>query len=638
MPPRYNQGQLVSPVTGTPGFDQSAGAEAAAIAKADDQSRADLAQQRSQEAALNMQRLQDSEQNFMAAAGAFRYIQAQNEANQRRLEAQARAEQEEQRKLQVQFDRINEDDRLGAAVEALKGKYTAQPDLAVSDFKKQIPAMRAQFQQRYQEDPERLRMLMGSQREQELQALNNIQSWARTTTNQNLDKKLQLLPEELGLKIEGLKGGIGEQMEGYLKAVNDVNGIYNQMWQSNPDAATKDGILIKRLNLNHEAAKKFTDHLIAQTPEGEAGMAHLDQVTKIVQDANFMGLGLSDADKKSTLEHLHSQRNVHEQDVIISIKGDNDIAVLDTNRLKMDLYKAANDPRQMQALAVKIQGQYKDLDQRIAAVGKEPDSKIKNAKLAGLKAQQNALISEAGQDLKLERGFDQLQRTLTTFAQGQLKFQQGQALFQQSQARLLQGIQQKAVDEKKAASTQAFNAEWGKIMTGLNAVFAEPAGSKQQEKVSKIINETIPKLNDALFKQSIDIESFDKYNKQLKKYAGDVAGYKTKPPGWFGLGGGTVKLKGPELAKAEETAQAQYAQAVKQNADNFVAMESSIETLATLTTSKLERTALTQYMTANLPTLLDSAGYKKLSPVEQSKKRSNAIRKMVEDYRKGELK
>ncbi len=638
MVQRYQQGQLASPVTGTPGVDQSAGVVEKQIATSAQQMQAQKLQAQASERALNVQNLQQAEQNFNQATNAFNYISEQAAIAQRRQAALDKAQEDEQRRLQAQFDRIDEDDRMSNFVGGLKAKYGDNPQQAVADFQAQVPVMRQEFQDRHKDDQQKLRMLMPSQRAAESSSLSDLQSWARTTKNQNLGKRLSLMPEQLSNRIDSLSGNMLEQLQGYQKALKDTNGVYDSMRLSTVSQADHDEIYTKQLQLNHDAAKQFADHLVAQTPDGEEGLKYIDSLKTVFEKPLALGIAMSSADQKTLLEQLHSQRNAHEQDVITTIKGDSDIRILDANRIKADLISAADNPSKLHQLSLQVQDRFKTLDQQIALVSKEPDSKVRNAKLAGLKSEQNAFINEMGLDLKLVRSFEQIQRSVTTWAQGQLKFQQGQMMFLQRQEDRQHAQEQKAVDEARAAKAESFNALWADTLKSLQSAWSEPAGTAQQQKISKIVNEAIPRLDSAMSAGIIGVDSYRKYNDELTKATKDGAAHKTNPPGWFGLGGGTVTLKGDALKKAQDTAEAQLAGVRKLQQEKFSAVQSSIEHLSSITTSKLERTTLTQYLTANLPILLESKGYKALSPADQAKRRASAVRQMVESYRKGELK
>lgn len=631
MVQRYQQEQLASPVTGTPGMDQSAGKAERAIAES--------AQNMKQaEAGMAMQQLRESEQDLLFARGAFMQIQAQNEAARARQQQLDKAEAAEQRKLQVQFDRLDEDDRIAGYVAGLKQKYSSNPQEAVAEFQKQIPLMRQQFDDRYKADPERLRMLMPGQRSQEHSALSDVQSWARTTITQNLNSRLGLLPEQLEEKIGGLSGSLDEQIFGYQKALQSNNEIYDGLRNSALTQASKDDIYMKQLQLNHKAAKQFVDHLVAQTPDGEAGMNHLDNVRKIVEFSRNYGIGLSADDKKSTLEHLHSQRGVHEQEVITGLRADTDLRLLDTNKLKFELYNAANDPKQMREIGLKVQSRFKDLDQQISVVSKEPDSKIRNAKLSGLKQEQNALIAEAGLDLKLVRGFEQIQRSLESQARSLVSFGQSQ----QRWNFYLQDRQDKteaaAAMQTFQANQASFNTNWAGVVNSLRSAWSEPAGAKQQEAISKIVNDAMPKLNQAVTSGLISVDSYDKYMRQLEDQT-QKANYKKIQNGFFPWDKPrVVTVTDPkERKKLEDASRAQFADVVKRNQDDFIAMNDAAQQVQTLTTSKAERTMLTQYVSANLPAFMKNPRYQQAAPQQQAALRAKWVQSKVTAFRRGEL-
>ncbi|MBX9688202.1 MAG: hypothetical protein K2X27_15950 [Candidatus Obscuribacterales bacterium] len=643
MPPRYQQGQLQSPVTGTPGIDQSAGVAEQQIAQSSQQ-------MHQAEQALSMQNLQQAEQSFLQSRNMF-YNYAQQQAAQQRADAAiAKAKADEQRRLQAQFDRIDEDGRLDSVITDLKTRYADSPMKAVEDFKSQIPVLRQAFQDRHSDDQQKLRMLMPSQRQQEIGALSDLQTWASRTTTQNLNTRLQLMPVEIEDKINKLSGTWDQQVIGYQKAIDGANQIYGDLHNKALTQADRNEISMKMLQLNQGAGKQFVDHMMSQAPAGEEGIKFLDSLHGSVKVAEMFGVALNGDDKNTVLSKIQSQRNALEQDVIVGIKSDNDLNILDAKQLKFKLYQAANDPTQMHEIAGQVQDRYSDLEKQIAQVSKDPDSKIKNAKLAGLKQQQETLISELGLDVKMVRSFEQLQRTLTSFAQGQLRFQQSQLTFQQGQLRFAQGQEDRVkklelenANNKLAESKGEFNREWGSTLNKLNQVFALPSGSKQQEAVSKVINEAQPLLDKALASGVITGTSYGSYIKQLKE-SNQAAGLKPQAKAGFQIGSFTIggssgaPLKGAEKQKAIDKSDADVANVLAAHQDNFRALNEAVNQLSALTAGKAERAILTEYVTANMPSLLNSKGYKKLSPADQAKQRAAAVRSAVQLYREGKLK
>lgn len=627
MPPRFQQGQLASPVTGTPGLDKSAGVVEQQIAQQADAAAASSAQGA-------MVGLRMAQQDFDQARGAFMY--AQNQAKQeRRLNE---AIQNEQRKLQVQFDRMDEDNNLNATLSDLKKQYAADPAAAVEAFKQNVPTMQADFESKYGADQKRLRMLMPGQRAALNSAVNELEGWAQKTTTNNLNAKLNLLPEQFKAQISNLSGTIDEQLQGFQKAYMATNKIYDSMRESNLDQSQKDIIFTKQLQLSDDAAKQFVDHLVSQTPSGEAGIKHIDQVLGIVKNARQYGYAMYSDSQKELVNELHSARNAHENEVVSGFKDDAVIRVIDAQRLKAQLIDAADDPKQMATIAKQVQNRMQYLDQQVALVSREPDSKIKNAKLTAFKQEQSTFISELGMEQKFQRSFEQIQRSLTTFAQGQIRFQQSQLLFQQGQNRFMESQQNKAAKEQLVVRQDAFNKEWAKINQDHYAAWALPQGEKQQAAMRDVAQRAIPLLNKAVSDGTIGVKEHGSFLNSLAENIDKVSPV-GKSKGFFGFGAGNpVPLKGDEAKKAQAEGRAQFGSMVLREQANFGAMQDAFEQLKATTTNKAERAVLTTYASANLPLLLKSDAYQKMSPQEQAKMRARAINNMIGQYRAGTLK
>lgn len=634
MVDRFQQQDLASARTGLPREDHSQSTAAAMVARIANSQRDQL--------------LQEASQHYARAEGSFNQAGAYAQQLAAGLAANREAAAEERRKLQVSLARIDEDDNANAVFKSYTDKYAENPQDAAVEFEKDIPNMRAAFKERYKDDERALTKLMPYYHQNEKETLAKLQSWGDSAVNSRLSKRLQLLPEELSNKIDNLDGSMDQQYEAFQKLITSSSDIYHQMKVGTKDQAKIDEIDLQHSKLKRQLSRQFVSHLMTQTPDGEEGMNYIDSLRNIVGQAQKVGIPLSSEDQNKALEHLHSQRNIHEQEVITSIKSDTDLRVLDANKLKADLINAADDPKQLSNIAGQVQNRLQELDNRIEQVGKEPDSRIKKAKLAGLKQEQNSFISELGTELKLTRSFEQLQRTLTSYAQSQIRFQQsqigwaqGQMRFNQGQADRVERIENKAARESKVQRVDSFNNDWGLIQNRLQSAWAKSPGQKQQQEISKIVNEAVPMLNLARASGTITSNSYGKYLNQLKKQTETAALRKVSEPfklGFISWGGGEVKtLKGDAAKKATADAGQKYSAVVKQNQANFRALQDSFGQLNVLTTSKTEKAALTQYLHANMPRLLDSPGYKKLSPQKQSQARANVIRRAVQSFRAGDL-
>lgn len=627
MVERYQQGKLASSVVGTPGLDKSAGVVEQQIAQSADQMHASAAQGA-------MQDLRQSEQNFDQARNTFMYVQQQ----QKHLNVINQHIANEQRRLNVQFDRLDEDATLNGQVSDLQKQYASDPNSAVQAFKDQAPTWNEDFQQRYASDPKRLQMLMGGQRMAYGKALNELEGWAQKTTTDNLNAKLGLLPEQLKSQISGLNGTLDDQLKGFQQVHSATMGIYDNMRNMAQNPASKDVITTKQLQLNNAATNQFVDHLISQTPDGEEGIKHIDQVGQVVKNAAMYGIPLSPEAQKDRMKEIASVRNTQENEVVNNFKDDATLRVLDANRLKGDLINAADDPKQMANIAKQIQSRMTFLDQKIAEVAKEPDSKIKNAKLASFKQEQSSFIGGLGMELKQQRGFDQLQRTLTTYAQGQIKYTQNQMLFQQGQNKFMEALTNKAAKETAVAQTEAFNRDLSKVHTNLFSALALPQGDKQKEAIRTAVDGAIPLLDKAVAQGTINADGLKSHLKTLEGFVTDAAA-SSKTKTWGGWGPDvTVQLKGDAKAKAEAAARQEFGKMVQRRQEGLVHLQDAVEQLHTLSTKKDERAHLTNYLSTNMPSLLESKGYQKLPDAEKAKQRSQAVLNMIKSYRAGTLK
>lgn len=637
MPPRYQQDRLQSPVTGTPGIDQSAGVVEKQIAQSSQQ-------MHEAETALNIQNLRQAESNFQQSQYYFHHFAQQQAAEQRQAAALEAAKQKENRQLQAQFDRIDEDGRLDAVVSGLQSQYADSPQKAVEAFKGQLPSLRQQFQSRHVDDPEKLRMLMPSQRQQEYGALHQLQSWATQTATKNLENRLALMPAETEQKIRGITGDFNQQVIGYQKAIDGANQIYNSLHANALTQGVKDEIRLKQINFNNNAGKQFVEHLVAQTPDGEDGIKYLDTLHSSVQVAHMYGVSLDDKEKTDALQKISTLRNAHEAEVITGIKGNTDLNVLDASKLKTDLYNAANDKKAMAAIAQRVQGRLTALDQQIAQVSKEPDSKIKNAKLAGLKQEQNTYIGELGLELNRQRQFDSIQRAVESQARAIVSFNHGLINFAHSQEKWADYLQGKAKHEETQAAMEAvakskdvFNRNWAGVQQALASAWKKPAGPEQQAEISKVVNDAMPKLREALASGAVPADQYGNYIDQLRKQS-EIAASKPKTgKDWFG-NQTITPLSDKDKQKATAKADADFASIVERNNADFFAMNSSLQQLGSLSTSKAERTIMTQYVTAHLPEFMKDKRYQSANSAQQAQLRAKWIKSKLTAFRVGELK
>lgn len=634
MPERYQQGQLASSLVGTPGIDQSAGLAESQIAQAADNAR-------TMENRLGIAQLAQAEQTFNQAGGMFRQWGAQR-AYELRLQ---KAQEAEARRLQVQFDSVDEDELMAGRVARLKEQYKNNPAEAVKAFAQGLPEMREDFKNTYASDPVRLRMNLSHQHTRERSAYSDLQSWAQQTTKANLEQRLALFPQQVSDKIAGLSGSFTEQLKGFQDLMAGTNGVYDTMRLSALSQADHDKTFLKQLTLNNEAAKQFLDHSLSQVPEGEEGIKYLESLQSVVKDGRVSGLRFSPEDQKSVLGQIGSQLKAHEQEVVVGIQGDTALRVLDANRFKFQLFQAADDPAEMARLAKEVDARMSDLDKQIKLVSQEPDSKVKNAKLTGLKQEQSAYITETGQELKQQRQLEQMQRTLTSFAQGQIRFQQSQLAFAQGQQKFAQWQADLAnrQENREAAklhteAVEKWNKEWAGVQNSLKSAW-EASGTKQKELVSKQVLDTVPKLQKALFDGVINGDQYGKHLSELEQHNLKLkASTKTVKTLW-GLGPeATVPLNKNEKVKYELAAKKEFAGVVSRQQTNFLHLDSASKQLATLATGRGERAFLQQYIAANMPAMLNSKKFQAKSPQEQDRDVAQKIRETVQLYRQGKLK
>src|SRR5690606_12025166 len=108
-------------------------------------------------------------------------------------------------------------------------------------------------------------------------------------------------------------------------------------------SADRDLILSKQLELNNSAGKQLIDHLLTAIPDGDGGIAYLQGVNSVVSKARDFGISLTPENQRQLLEHVQKLSHDQEEEVVTGIRSDSALHVLDANRLKVELYQAAND-------------------------------------------------------------------------------------------------------------------------------------------------------------------------------------------------------------------------------------------------------------------------------------------------------
>lgn len=624
MPPRFQQQQLASPVVGTPGLDQSAGVVERQIAQSAD------AMAESQAAGV-MQDLRQSEQSFTQARQMFQAVQAQNRM-QARLDEQIA---NEQRRQQVQFDRLDEDGRINTFVQGLQDKYKANPYGAVEEFKQQLPSLTQDFHNRYADDQIRLRMLQGGQRTAFNSAKTHLEQWAQKTETENINSRVALMPEQLKGEISKLSGSRDQQLLSFQSRLMSYNQIYDDMGKSALNDATKNEILTKQLKFTNDASGQFFDHMIAQTPEGEAGLKHIDWLTSVAKSAPMFGIPMDPKDQLQLIGKLKEVRNAEETGLIEDIKGDTTIRVLDINKLKVDLYNAANDPKALANISHQVQSRLNELDGMIAQVSKEPESRVKNAKLTGLKQQQNTFVTELGMGLKLTRSFEQIQRALESQARSRISFDRSAISFFQRQEDRAQRQEDRAANIAKIQQLEGVNQGWAKFQQRLASAKALPPGLARQAEISKITEEAIPFLNQHAASGVIGAKDYGSRLDSLQAEVTASQAVKTTKD-WFG-NVKTVPLKEGDARKAKLKAEQDFGKMVERETVKFNYMQTAATQLHTLTTNKLERAQVQMFLDSNMPKMLNSPKFHAKSPTEQQAEIARMVKMSLNGHRNGTL-
>lgn len=638
MVERYKQGQLASPVVGTPGLDKSAGQGALAIAQASDAMNQRLG-------ALALQAGQQQQQNFQQAAAAFHQYGAQKNYEARIQKAQDM----ENRRQQIQFDRLDEDNNLSNYLTDLQTKHADNPTQALDQFKTDLPLLQQQFQDRYSNDPIKLRMLMPSQRSAMMQAQAGLKKWATDTTTKNLNSRLEQMPQELEQAVGGLTGTLQEQLDGFHKHLGKVSQIYGDLKNNAVTPAVAAHIKAKEDALNLDAGKAFVNNALAQIPDGEDGMQYLKTVKAALKNPRAFGIPLDTNDHKNFVSEVDGRIHDHEQIVITGIKGQNDLDVLDARNLRAKLFQAYDDPAKMRDIAKDVEGRLDNLNKLTAQVSKEPDGLIKNTKLAGIKSVQTALIGESGQELQLQRNHEQLMRQMRLDSQRQFLIMQGQGdrllrladrqdrLDRQAESDRIKalGLQTESV---KIQRQGVWNSDWSGILNDVAKASAAKTAAERQQQMSKVVDQGMTKLQKALHSGAIDADAYDTHYKKLVEASQGVAGAQTSKPLIFGIGGGERVLKGKELEKAKQEAERAVAALAVKHAADAEYHQTAQNMLNGLTMGTKENVILTQKLNAGLPKMIGSKTFQSKPPAQQQADLAAAVRALVTTHRQSQKK
>lgn len=634
MVERFQQKPLASSLTGLPREDHSMSKAAALIAQAADRSR-DLA-------------MQTAASDFARAGALFNQAGYQARALTAGMGGNKAAAEEERRRMQVALARIDEDDAANAMYSSFKEKFAGNPQEAVAAFKAEVPNMRASFRQRYGNDPIAMRMLLPVHHQNEQEVLGRLSAWAEKASNANLESRLRLLPEELTDRVANLGGSISEQFEGLQKIYRSSSDIYEAMYNSAQDEATRNDIKFKRYRLENTLAKSFVDHLTSQTPDGEEGISYIKDLEGIITNSRQLGLPLAPNDQKHAVEQLRSFKRDQERDVLDSVSIDGTLQVYEAKKVMRDILNAseAGNTGKLKELAGTVNKRMDMLDQKVAELEKEPDSDIKKAKIAEYRKEQDVYISELGKQLGEQRTIQRIEWAVQGMARAQAAT--ARAIANESrraterEIRMMEKEERRSISEAQEKRLSAFNDQWSSIMKRKHAAYALPAGKQQQMALKAIADEALPVLDNALKSGTIKPDSWNSYTESLQKSLVEASQFKTsKPANIFGFqwgGGQTTKLKKEDATKARMKAEQEWGALVKSKRSTFDDLDAGYKMLGTLTTNKGEEARLRQFMSERLPKMLESQKYKTLPPAERQAELARRIKNMVMQHRQGTLK
>jgi len=624
MPPRYNQGQIASPVVGTPGVDPSAGKGAEIAAQSIDR-------MREAETAAAIGQFRQAEQSFNAARGSFFYAQQQNFYNAR----QKKLEEDEQRRLQVQFDLLDEHDRVAGVVADLQSRHKENPFEAVKEFQTKSPQMREEFQQKYGGDPLRLRMLMPAQRQKESAAVESLRSWATQTVNDNLNRRLSLLPEQLSQKIDNLSGSFVEQLTTFRQQLENTNGIYTTMRESAVTQAHSDQVATKQINLNHEAARQFKDHLLAQIPVSEDGLNQLGFLEEIAKTPHKFGIPLESKDHKTFVGEIQTARTHFEKQITTNIQTDGFIKVADAKIMRLALDDAQSDPIAMSRIDKQIKDQARAVGQQIKLAEREPNETIRKAKVLALKQELSELVGGAEKETSAQRALESIERS----RRGEARAIQGMAM---SIIRFQQGQEDRTKRVEEGKIVEEFNGRWTNFLTASQRVLGQGSGPEQQLAMEKVARNAVQVLDDAVATGAITSKEYGTRMNQVKAQMNLVSGgTKTVDDKFLGMiptgGKRLVPLTDKEKKVKAAELQTQFGQLVTSEVGRLNVMKSSVGMLKTLTRDASEHAFLESYLYTNLPRVLEAQSYQKLPQEKKDAFRANFIRNAVTRFRAGNL-
>ncbi|MBZ0189825.1 MAG: hypothetical protein K8F91_26505, partial [Candidatus Obscuribacterales bacterium] len=418
---------------------------------------------------------------------------------------------------------------------------------------------------------------------------------------------------------------------------------------------------LQEIKAKRKLSQDFVNHLVAQTPQGEAGIGYIDQIGHMVRNAHQIRLPLSADHQKEAIGYLHGVRAEEEQDVILGVQNESSIRLVGLNLYKASILdaSASGDKAAIRTISTKVKKHVDALGRRIDQLSQQPDSNIKKAKILALKQEQTTLITEIGMGLNQERSLDNIFRAVESFARATRGEQRALAAMARSNIMFTNYLADREIrqQEKEArqASAQAFdkqldrfNKGWQGITNKIQSAYALSAGEAQTKRITEIANEAVPMLNKAVRAGTITRDSYKAYIERIGKQlenASELRTIKVKEK-FFGMeipwGEEQLqvrKLKGAERDKAVQKAQAQFGKVVESYKKEFDDMGTAYSYLNAWALGKHEKAVLTQYLDEKLPLVLGSKKFKSLpDSVQQDKVLAGLIRKSIESYRRGTLK
>lgn len=610
MPQRFQQRQLASFLVGTPGLDPSAGAVEAQIAEVASETRA-LGQ------TSQIQSLRGLQSDINQARMQLFY------ANRERR-ALDKAEENLQRGLQVELDKVDENDRMRSTVAQIKQAYGNQPRQAPQAFEQQIPQMRMEFEQRYGEDDKRLKMLLPTLRSNENAALSELDTWSRNTVNQRLKAELNAIPKRMEDSILGLSGPMLEQLGDFRGILGDGLQIYRARIAQAVDKESADGIESGARDLIHNLTRQFLEKQIVETPLGVDGIPHLANIESMLRNPRQFGLRLSSDDALTLKSKVEKRLNDQETDARLEVKSEGRIAQIDALDMRHQLNQArsSRDGKAMSRIGMVVDQRVSQLRKEISAIEGEPTSKLKLDRLVAKKEEYAALL---GIEEKEIGG----QKELVAIAAASERLARQIANQAKADAKERRAETDRQIKRELAADKEKFNTRWTEVLKEREAAFTIRDSRTRTEALMEFSRKGSRVLDQAAEEGLITGKSYGGYLKDLKEplLTGRITKYNE---GFFGIGAGEEVLTGLPLAKAIDERRQTLGRVFAGSAVNNRDIETSIESMRRLTADPLDRPILEEFIRANMRTrLMDLPQYKSASFTEQAANRERWIKNII---------